>query len=82
MLKHTQEYSALIDRYMVRHLVKPGVTGWAQVNGFRGETHELWEMEGRVKLDIWYLEHWTFLLDLYIIYRTVKNGFKGEEKAY
>jgi putative colanic acid biosynthesis UDP-glucose lipid carrier transferase len=82
MLKHTMEYSKLIDRYMVRHLVKPGVTGWAQVNGFRGETHELWEMEGRVKLDIWYLEHWTFLLDIYIIYRTLRNIFKGEKKAY
>lgn len=80
MLKHTEEYSKLIDKYMVRHLVKPGITGWAQVTGFRGETKELWQMEGRVERDIWYLEHWTFMLDLYIIYKTVKNAVKGEKK--
>mgnify|MGYP000132996172 FL=1 len=82
MLKHTEEYSKLIDKYMVRHLVKPGITGWAQVTGFRGETKELWQMEGRVEHDIWYLEHWTFMLDLYIIYKTVKNAVKGEKEAY
>lgn len=82
MLKHTEEYSKLIDKYMVRHLVKPGITGWAQINGFRGETKELWQMEGRVERDIWYLEHWTFMLDLYIIYKTVKNAVKGEKEAY
>lgn len=82
MLKHTEEYSKLINKYMVRHLIKPGITGWAQINGFRGETKELWQMEGRVERDIWYLEHWTFMLDLYIIYRTVKNVIKGEETAY
>lgn len=82
MLKHTQEYSRLIDKYMVRHLIKPGVTGWAQVTGFRGETKELWQMEGRVEKDIWYLEHWTFLLDLYIIYKTVKNALQKEKEAY
>ena len=49
MLKHTEEYSHLIDKYMVRHLVKPGITGWAQVTGYRGETKELWQMEGRVQ---------------------------------
>lgn len=67
---------------MVRHLVKPGITGWGQVTGFRGETKELWQMEGRVERDIWYLEHWTFMLDLYIIYKTVKNAVKGEKEAY
>ncbi|MCD8293177.1 MAG: exopolysaccharide biosynthesis polyprenyl glycosylphosphotransferase, partial [Prevotellaceae bacterium] len=82
MLKHTEEYSKLIDKYMVRHLVKPGITGWAQINGFRGETKELWQMEGRVLKDIWYLEHWTFLLDIYIIYRTVKNCIIGDKAAY
>lgn len=82
MLKHTEEYSKLIDKYMVRHLVKPGITGWAQVTGFRGETKELWQMEGRVERDIWHLEHWTFMLDLYIIYKTVKNAVKGEKEAY
>lgn len=82
MLKHTEEYSKLIDKYMVRHLVKPGITGWAQVTGFRGETKELWQMEGRVERDIWYLEHWTFMLDLYIIYKTVQNAVRGEKEAY
>lgn len=82
MLKHTEEYSRLISTYMVRHLIKPGVTGWAQVTGFRGETKELWQMEGRVQRDVWYLEHWTFLLDLYIIYKTVKNAIRGEKEAY
>lgn len=71
MLKHTEQYSQLINKYMVRHFVKPGVTGWAQVTGFRGETHELWQMEGRVQRDIWYIEHWTFMLDLYIMYKTI-----------
>lgn len=82
MLKHTEEYSRLIDKYMVRHLVKPGITGWAQVTGYRGETKELWQMEGRVERDVWYLEHWTFLLDLYIIYKTVKNAVQGDKEAY
>lgn len=70
MLKHTEEYSALIDKYMMRHFVRPGITGWAQVTGFRGETKELWQMEGRVKKDIWYIEHWNFVLDLWILLRT------------
>lgn len=82
MLKHTEEYSRLIDKYMVRHLVKPGITGWAQVTGYRGETKELWQMEGRVERDVWYLEHWTFLLDIYIIYKTVKNAVQGDKEAY
>lgn len=81
MLKHTQEYSELINRYMVRHFIKPGITGWAQVTGFRGETRELWQMEGRIERDIWYLEHWTFTLDLYIIYKTVRNALQGEVHA-
>ncbi len=82
MLKHTEEYSKLIDKYMVRHLVKPGVTGWSQVTGYRGETKELNEMAGRIRGDIWYIEHWSFWLDIYIIYKTIANVFKGEEKAY
>lgn len=56
MLKHTEQYSALIDKYMVRHLVKPGVTGWAQVTGYRGETKTLEQMEGRVKRCVVYRE--------------------------
>lgn len=82
MQKHTDEYSKLIDKYMMRHLVKPGITGWSQVTGFRGETRELWQMEGRVKCDIWYIEHWSFGLDLFIIYKTIKNILQGEDAAY
>lgn len=82
MLKHTQEYSLLINKFMVRHFVKPGITGWAQVTGYRGETKELWQMEGRVMRDIWYIEHWTFFLDLYIMYKTVYNAIHGEKEAY
>ena len=82
MLAHTDQYSALIKKYMVRQLVKPGITGAAQVRGFRGETKELIEMEGRVKWDVWYIENWSLLLDINIILRTVFNIFKKDEKAF
>ena len=82
MLEHTEYYSQLINRYMVRHLVKPGITGWSQVSGFRGETKELSDMEGRVKHDIWYLENWTFWLDIHIIIKTFVNIIHGDEEAY
>ncbi len=82
MLAHTEQYSELIDKYMVRHFVKPGLTGWAQVTGFRGETKELWQMEGRVKRDIWYMEHWSIWLDIRIIWLTFKTIFKHDEHAY
>lgn len=82
MLKHTEQYSQLISSYMIRHFAKPGITGYAQVTGFRGETSELWQMEGRVKQDIWYIEHWSFALDLFIIWKTVYNALHGEENAY
>lgn len=82
MIKHTEDYSKLIDIYMVRHLVKPGITGWAQVNGYRGETRELWQMEKRVQYDVWYIENWDFFLDLKIIYLTIANAVRGEKNAY
>ena len=82
MLAHTEQYSGLISKYMVRHFVKPGVTGWAQVTGFRGETKELWQMEGRVKRDIWYMEHWSIWLDIRIIWLTIKTIFVHDENAY
>ena len=82
MLKHTEQYSQLIGSYMIRHFAKPGITGYAQVTGFRGETSELWQMEGRVKKDIWYIEHWSFALDLFIIWKTIYNAIHGEENAY
>ena len=82
MLSHTEQYEKLIDKYMVRHFVKPGVTGWAQVTGFCGETRELWQMEGRVERDIWYTQHWSLWLDIRIIWMTVKTIFVRDEKAY
>jgi len=82
MLAHTEQYDKLIDRYMVRHFVKPGITGWAQVTGFRGETRELWQMEGRVEHDIWYIQHWSIWLDLRIIWMTLKSTINRDKKAY
>ncbi len=82
MLYHTEKYSALIKKYMVRHISKPGITGWAQVTGFRGETSELWQMEGRIKKDIWYIEHWSLWLDLKIISMTVWSVISPDKEAY
>ena len=82
MVKHTEEYSKLIDKYMVRHWVLPGITGWAQVNGARGETKELWQMEDRIKKDVWYVENWSFSLDLKIIFKTVWNVIKKDKQAF
>lgn len=81
MVKHTEQYSQLIDKYMIRHWVKPGITGWSQVTGFRGETKELYQMEGRIEGDIWYIEHWSPWLDLYIIWKTVVNAIRGDKQA-
>lgn len=82
MLYHTETYSKLIPKYMRRHVCRPGITGWAQVTGFRGETQELWQMKGRVSRDLWYIEHWSPWLDLRIILMTVKNIFVSDDKAY
>ena len=82
MLSHTDEYSKIIDKYMVRQFLKPGITGWAQVNGYRGETKETWMMEKRVEHDLWYMENWSVMLDLKIVFLTVINMFKGEKNAY
>ncbi|MGM9714074.1 MAG: undecaprenyl-phosphate glucose phosphotransferase [Prevotella sp.] len=82
MVYHTEMYSNLIEKYMVRHFSKPGITGWAQVTGFRGETRELWQMEERVKRDIWYNENWSFLLDLEIIARTAIQIIFPNKNAY
>jgi putative colanic acid biosynthesis UDP-glucose lipid carrier transferase len=82
MLKHTDEYSQIIDQYMVRHFLKPGITGWAQVNGYRGETKNIRQMQKRIEHDIWYVENWSLQTDLKIILKTVYNIFKGEKNAY
>lgn len=71
-----------VEKYMMRHWVKPGITGWAQVHGYRGETRDKHLMKARVKYDLWYIEHWTFWLDLQIIVQTLVNMVKGEKNAY
>ena len=82
MLYHTEEYSRIVNRFMVRHLAKPGITGLAQVSGFRGETKHIDQMEARVKKDIEYVENWSFMLDIKIIILTVTNMLGGEKNAY
>lgn len=71
-----------VEKYMMRHWVKPGISGWAQVHGYRGETKELSQMKKRVQYDIWYIENWTFGLDLQIVVQTLVNIVKGEKNAY
>ena len=82
MITHTKQYSALIDRFMVRHFLKPGITGWAQIKGLRGETKTVDAMLKRVEADVWYLENWSFLLDLKIIFLTMRNSVKGDKNAF
>ena len=76
------EYQKDVDNYLKRHIVKPGVTGLAQVGGYRGEIKKRSDIKNRVRLDIFYIENWSFFLDIKIIMQTVLNVFKGEEKAY
>ncbi len=73
MLAHTHEYKNVIDRYMVRHFVKPGISGLAQINGYRGEVKNISDIEGRVKNDVYYIENWSVLLDLKIMLITIRN---------
>ena len=82
MLSHTDMYAKKIDKFMVRHFVKPGITGLAQVSGYRGEVETDKDIIGRVQHDIFYIENWSFFLDLKIIFQTFFNTIKGEEKAY
>ena len=78
---HNEMYRQLIKAYMVRHKVKPGITGWAQVNGHRGETDTIEKMQARVEYDLEYLRNWSLGLDLVIILRTVKSVW-ADAKAY
>lgn len=82
MLSHTAYYSKEIDKYMVRHFALPGITGYAQVMGARGETKRIEDMQKRVEYDIWYLENWSFFLDIKIILLTAFATFKGDKNAY
>lgn len=71
-----------VDKYMRRHLVKPGITGWAQVHGLRGETKERSLMQRRVEYDLWYIENWSFWLDIQIVFLTIWRMIKGDPQAY
>jgi putative colanic acid biosynthesis UDP-glucose lipid carrier transferase len=79
---HTEKYLKEIENYIIRNSVKPGITGLAQVSGYRGEIKKKSDIENRVRLDIFYIENWSFILDLKIVFQTVFNLFKGQEKAY
>ncbi|MBI3502833.1 MAG: undecaprenyl-phosphate glucose phosphotransferase [Bacteroidetes bacterium] len=81
MLKHTEEYSQLIEKYMLRHFIKPGITGLSQAVGLRGETKETNLMKRRIKTDLYYIENWSFFLDIRIIFLTILNIFRGDKKA-
>ncbi|CAH1564530.1 undecaprenyl-phosphate glucose phosphotransferase [Vibrio rotiferianus] len=74
---HNEEYRQIVDRYMLRHKVKPGITGWAQINGYRGETDTLDKMEKRVEFDLDYIHHWSVWMDIKIIFMTIFKGFTG-----
>jgi lipopolysaccharide/colanic/teichoic acid biosynthesis glycosyltransferase len=77
-LAHDSEYDQLIATYAMRHKIKPGITGWAQVNGFRGETPEIGMMKKRVESDLWYIESWSIWLDLRILVLTVFRVLKTD----
>lgn len=82
MLKHTSDYSKVVNDYMVRQFIKPGITGWAQINGYRGEISNPEQIRMRVNKDLWYLENWTLWLDIRILFLTIYYVFKGDSKAY
>ena len=80
-IEHNEMYKSKVDKYMLRHKVKPGITGWAQINGFRGETDTLDKMQKRVEYDLYYIQHWSLWLDLKIIFLTIFKGFV-DKNAY
>ncbi len=82
MLVHTDQYRTIVSKYMVRHFVKPGLTGWAQVNGYRGTTEHVFLMGKRVEYDIYYIENWSLLFDIQIIFMTILVLLKGDSRAY
>jgi len=82
MIKHTEDYSKLLDHYMIRHFLKPGITGWAQIHGYRGEIRIVDDINNRVEYDLWYLENWSLWLDTRIMFLTALNMVRGEKNAY
>lgn len=82
MLKHTADFSKIVDHYMARQFLKPGITGWAQIHSFRGEITSPEQLQMRIASDLWYLENWTIWLDIKIIFLTVYQVFRGDRNAY
>lgn len=82
MLKHTSDYSEIVQEYSVRQFAKPGITGWAQINGYRGEIINKEQIQMRVNLDLWYLENWTLWLDIQILFLTVYKVIRGDRNAF
>jgi putative colanic acid biosynthesis UDP-glucose lipid carrier transferase len=82
MLKHTDDYSKIVDEYMIRQFLKPGITGWAQVHGFRGEITKPEQIRLRVDKDLWYLENWSLWLDIRILFMTVYSVIRGDKNAF
>ncbi|HNG62440.1 MAG TPA: undecaprenyl-phosphate glucose phosphotransferase [Ferruginibacter sp.] len=82
MLKHTDDYSQVVDDYMVRQFLKPGITGWAQINGYRGEITNPEQIRMRVNKDLWYLENWSLWLDIKIMFLTVYHVLRGNQNAF
>lgn len=82
MLNFTEKYAVKVNKFKARHFIKPGITGMAQTHGYRGEIEKDSDIINRIKYDLFYMESWSLLLDLKIIYLTIKNAIKGEKKAY
>jgi len=82
MLSYTEQYALKVNNFMIRHFIKPGITGLAQTRGYRGEIEQDSDIINRFKYDIFYIEKWSLLLDIKIIFITIYNTLKGDEKAY
>lgn len=82
MISHTEKYQQLTDNYKIRQQLKPGITGWAQISGFRGEIADNDAILNRVNADVWYLKNWSFMLDLKIIFLTFWITLRGDKNAY
>ena len=81
-IKMTDDLVQVVDHYMVRHFSKPGITGWAQINGYRGEIKDEKQIKQRVSYDLWYMENWTIWLDIKILFLTIYSIIKGDKNAY
>lgn len=82
MLKHTSDYSEVVEDYMIRQFIKPGISGWAQIHGYRGEITNPEQIQMRVNKDLWYLENWTLWLDIQILFLTIYHVFRGDKNAF